>query len=417
MAPVTVARVIDVVGVAATGVESLETGARALVSEATLVVGSPRLLRLLPPDPTQARRPLPSPLRAGLPALLRDGGHRRVVVLASGDPLVSGIGTTLIELLGAEAVRIHPAPSSVALARARMRWSAEQSMVLSLVSTPVSAVRRHLTPDARIVVLSAGPQTPGELALELVEAGWPDAVLTVLGDLGAESESIRTSDAGSWEVGSWEAGPEVPRLNVVAIQLPREHTAYGGSPGLPDDAFDHDGQITKREVRAGALAALRPMPGQLLWDLGAGAGSVGIEWARSADRARVVAVERNSERSALISRNAQALGVPHIQVVHGDTELVTNADHGLPDPDAVFVGGGASTTVIEAAWAALRPHGRIVVHAVTLETEAIALEAFRRHGGELRRITIERVQPLGSHLSWTPARPVVQWSCTKEGLT
>lgn len=405
-------RVIDVVGVAATGVESLDAVARGLLDQAQVVVGSPRLLALLPPDSTQVLRPLPSPLRAGLPALLGEFGDQRVVVLATGDPLVSGIGTTLVELFGADAIRIHPAPSSVALARARMRWSAEQAIVLSLVSTPVSAIRRYLTPEARIVVLSAGPQTPGELALELVDAGWPDAVLTVLGDLGAATESSRTSTAVAWD-----PGPEVPRLNVVAVALPREHAAYGSSPGLPDEAFQHDGQLTKREVRTAALAALRPMPGQVLWDLGAGAGSVAIEWARSVDRAKVLAVERDSDRAARIARNAAALGVPHVQVVHSDTELVANPGHGLPDPDAVFVGGGATAEVVEAAWSALRPHGRIVVHAVTLETEAIALAAFRAHGGELRRITIERALPLGSHLSWTPARPVVQWSCTKEGLT
>lgn len=404
------ARVIEVVGVAATGVESLDPTARALVEQARVVVGSPRLLALLPAHPTQTRRPLPSPLRAGLPTLFSELGEHGIVVLATGDPMVSGIGTTLVDLLGAHAVRIHPAPSSVALARARMRWSAEQSTVLSLVSSPVAAIRRLLTPDARVVVLSAGPQTPGELAHELARAGWPDATLTVLGDLGTAGESLRTSTAGGWD-----EGPSVPRLNVVAVHLPSGHAAYGAAPGLPDDAFEHDGQLTKREVRAAALATLRPLPGQLLWDLGAGAGSVGIEWARAADRAKTIAVERDPDRAARIARNAVALGVPNLQVVHGATDLVIAPDHGLPDPDAVFVGGGASTAVVEAAWGALRPHGRIVLHAVTLETEAIAVAAFRAHGGELRRLSVERVEPLGHHLSWTPARPVVQWSCTKEG--
>ncbi|WP_230208880.1 precorrin-6y C5,15-methyltransferase (decarboxylating) subunit CbiE [Nostocoides sp. HKS02] len=402
---------IEVVGVAACGVESMEPTARALVEQARVVVGSPRLLGLLPAHPTQTRLPLPSPLRAGLPDLVSGLGEEGVVVLATGDPMVSGIGTTLVDLLGADAVRIHPALSSVALARARMRWSAEQSTVLSLVSTPVAAIRRLLSPDARIVVLSAGPQTPGELAHELVAAGWPDGSLTVLGDLGTEGESLRRSTAADWD-----DGPSVPRLNVVAVHLPGEHAAYGMTAGLPDEAFEHDGQLTKREIRAAALATLRPMPGQLLWDLGAGAGSVGIEWARAADRARTIAVERDPDRAARIARNAVALGVPGIRVVQGETDLVTAADHGLPDPDAVFVGGGASTGVVDAAWGALRPHGRIVLHAVTLDTEAIAVAAFRAHGGELRRLSVERAEPLGHHLSWTPARPVVQWSCTKEGL-
>jgi precorrin-6Y C5,15-methyltransferase (decarboxylating) len=420
-----VARVIDVVGVPAAGLESLDEPTRALVRQAPVVVGSPRLLALLPPHEPQhdeqRRLAWPSPLRAGLPALFREVGTDQVVVLATGDPLLSGVGATLVEVLGAEVVRIHPAVSSVALARARMRWSAEQSTVVSLVSTPASAVRRHLAPAARLVILSAGAKTPGEVAAELVDAGWPQAEVTVLGALGSSTESTHGGSAAEWlDSGAPAGAPQpsaVPPLNIVAVRLPEEHAAYGTTPGLPTSAFDHDGQVTKSEVRAAALAALRPMPGQLLWDLGAGAGSVGIEWARAAHRARTIAVERNPERAERIRRNAAALGVPQLEVVQAGTDLVTTPGHGLPRPDAVFVGGGASEPVIAAAWEALRPYGRMVVHAVTLETEALAVAAFREHGGELRRLTVERAEPLGAHLSWTPARPVVQWSCTKQGPT
>ena len=410
----TVARVIDVVGVAASGLESLDEPTRALVLQAPVVIGSPRLLTLLPDvgDSRQRRLPWPSPLRAGLPALFEEVGADGVVVLATGDPLLSGVGTTLVEVLGATVVRIHPAVSSVALARARMRWSAEQTTVVSLVSTPASAVRRHLAPDARVVILSASAKTPGEVAAELVDAGWPGVEMTVLGALGSPDESTHTALAADWVAG--QELPEPPALNVVALRLPAEHAAYGTTPGLPTSAFEHDGQVTKSEVRAAALAALRPLPGQLLWDLGAGAGSVGIEWARAAHRARTIAVERHAERAERIRRNAAALGVPHVEVIQAQADLVTTPAHGLPRPDAVFVGGGASDQVIAAAWDALRSHGRIVVHAVTLETEAVVVAAFREHGGELRRLTVERAEALGSHLSWTPARPVVQWSCTKE---
>jgi precorrin-6Y C5,15-methyltransferase (decarboxylating) len=409
-----VARVIDVVGVPAAGLESLDESTRALMLQAKVVVGSPRLLALLPHDERQhddqqRRLAWPSPLRDGLPALFEEVGTDGIVVLATGDPLLSGVGTTLVEVLGAEVVRIHPAVSSVALARARMRWSAEQSSVLSLVSTPASTVRRHLAPGARLVILSAGAKTPAEVAAQLVDAGWPQAEVTVLADLGSSTESAQSSSATEW----LGCGDLVPPLNIVAVRLPEEHAAYGTTPGLPTSAFDHDGQVTKSEVRAAALAALRPMPGQLLWDLGAGAGSVGIEWARAAQRARTIAVERNPERAERIRRNAAELGVPRLQVVEADTDLVTTPAHGLPSPDAVFVGGGASEQVIAAAWEALRPYGRLVVHAVTLETEALAVAAFREHGGELRRLTVERAEPLGAHLSWTPARPVVQWACTK----
>lgn len=410
------ARVIDVVGVTAAGLESLDEATRALVLQARTVVGSARLLALLPDvddsASSQQRTPWPAPLRAGLSALFEEVGTDGVVVLATGDPLLSGVGTTLVEVLGASVVRIHPAVSSVALARARMLWSAEQTTVVSLVSTPVSAIRRYLVPEARLVVLSSSAKTPGELAAELLDAGWPEAEMTVLGALGTADESARTAPATDWvrEVSL----SEQPPLNIVAVRLPAEHAAYGTTPGLPIDAFEHDGQVTKSEVRAAALAALRPLPGQLLWDLGAGAGSVGIEWARAAQRARTIAVERHAERAERIRRNATVLGVPHVEVIEAETDLVTTAAHGLPRPDAVFVGGGASEQVIAAAWEALRPYGRIVVHAVTLETEAMAVAAFRQHGGELRRLAVERAEALGTHLSWTPARPVVQWSCTKE---
>jgi precorrin-6Y C5,15-methyltransferase (decarboxylating) len=300
-----------------------------------------------------------------------------------------------------------------------MRWSDEQSTVVSLVSTPASAVRRHLAPGARLVILSAGATTPGEVAAQLVDAGWPQAEVTVLGALGTSAESTQSGSAAEWlEVGDpAQQLTVVPPLNIVAVRLPEVHAAYGTTPGLPTSAFEHDGQVTKSEVRAAALAALRPMPGQLLWDLGAGAGSVGIEWARGAQRARTIAVERNPERVERIRRNAAALGVPQLEVVQAGTDLVTTPAHGLPRPDAVFVGGGASKQVIAAAWEALRPYGRLVVHAVTVETEALVIAAFREHGGELRRLTVERAEPLGAHLSWTPARPVVQWSCTKQGPT
>lgn len=425
----TVARVIDVVGVPAAGLESLDETTRALVLQAKVVVGSPRLLALLPRDEPQhhdqRRVTWPSPLRAGLPALFdnvfEEVRSDQIVVLATGDPLLSGVGTTLVEVLGADVVRIHPAVSSVALARARMRWPGEQSTVVSLVSTPASAVRRHLVPGARLVILSAGAKTPGEVSAQLVDAGWPQAEVTVLGALGTSAESTQSRSATEWlGCGDLDSGDPaqqltaVPPLNIVAVLLPEEHAAYGTTPGLPTSAFEHDGQVTKSEVRAAALAALRPMPGQLLWDLGAGAGSVGIEWARAEPRARTIAVERNPERAERIRRNAAALGVPQLQVIQAGTDLVTTPAHGLPRPDAVFVGGGASEQVIAAAWEALRPYGRLVVHAVTVETEALAVAAFREHGGELRRLTVERAEPLGAHLSWTPARPVVQWSCTKE---
>jgi precorrin-6Y C5,15-methyltransferase (decarboxylating) len=402
--------VIDVVGVPAEGLAALGPRQHDLVRQARTLVGSPRLLGLLPEHGYAAvRLPWPTPLLAGLPDLLAAVGSDGVVVLATGDPLRSGIGSTLIRLLGPPAVRIHPAVSSVALARARLGWSAEQTEVISLVSAPVAGLGRLLAPGARIVALSAGARTPVEIGRWLTEQGCGASRLVVLGDLGTDAETRLESTADDLAAAAGARG--IPALNVVAIEVTPDARVPGPSPGRPDDDFEHDGQLTKREFRALALAALRPLPGQLLWDLGAGSGSVGIEWCLAAPRARALAVERDPQRAARIERNAAAYGVA-VTVVAAPTQDALAQPR--PAPDAVFVGGGASVEVIDTAWAALRPGGRIVVHAVTLGTEALAVAAHAAHGGELRRVTVERAQPLGSALSWTPARPIVQWSAIKE---
>lgn len=401
---------IDVVGMPAEGPDGLSAALRERVCQARTLVGSTRLLGLVPPVAGQTRRPWPSPMLPALPGLLAEVGTADVVVLATGDPLLSGVGTTLVRLLGPEAVRVHPAVSSVVLARARMGWSAEETVVVSLVSAPPAALVPHIAPGARIVALSAGARTPERVAATLVEAGCGRAALTVLGDLGASGESRACWTAE--ELLATAPSQDGPALNVVAVEIPSDARAAGTSPGLPDEAFEHDGQLTKRELRALALAALRPLPGRLLWDLGAGAGSVGIEWALHDPRCRTVAVERSAERADRIGRNALALGAVHVDVVRAD---VLDALPGLARPDAVFVGGGAGGPLLDAAWAALHPGGRLVAHAVTLETEQLLHAAYGQHGGALTRVSVERAEPLGRHLSWTPARPVVQWAVTKEG--
>lgn len=401
------ARVIEVVGVQAGGVPSLPGELRDLVHSAAVVVGSPRLLETLPDRPGQRQVAWPRPMLPGLDELLDHlrSGPQPVVVLATGDPLDSGIGTTLIRRLGTERVRIHPAVGSVALARARMGWSTSQADVLSLVTTPAYAVRALLTPGRRVLLLSADDTTPAAVAHELDRAGWPEARLTVLGALGTDQESRR-----ELSVAEAQDAADLPRLNIVAVELPERGTTVGTAAGRPDEQYENDGQLTKREVRACAIAALRPAPGQLLWDLGAGAGSIGIEWALHHQRCRVIAVERDAERADRIERNAQAAGATGVVVEVGTTARVIGR---LPRPHAVFVGGGADDETIRAAWSALHPGGRLVVHTVTLDTEQIAVAACRRYGGELRRISVERAEPLGRYLSWTPARPVVQWSATK----
>ncbi len=392
---------IVVVGIGADGWAGLGEPARETVLAADIVIGGPRHLDLLPALESQQRHSWPSPLRAGLPALLDGLAGQRVVALASGDPLLSGVGSTLIELFGAERVTVIPAVSSVMLARARLGWPAESAAVIR--SADVHAVLRELAPGRRVLVLSSDETTPGQLAALLTERGYGASRMVVLGDLGGAAETRVETTVATF------AGA-APRLNVVALELAGP-PASGWVAGLPDDAYDHDGQLTKRDLRAAALARLSPAPGQLLWDVGAGAGSVGIEWMRAHPTCRAIAVEANDTRAQRISDNARNLGVPALQVVRGAAPQVL-AD--LPAPDVVFIGGGLSRAgVLAACLAALAPGGRLVAHGVTLETEALLAAAYREHGGELAPIQVEHAPPLGSFAGWTPGRAVTQWALTR----
>lgn len=403
-----VTSLISVVGIGADGWEGLSPHGRQAVRGAEVVLGGRRHLTMLPPV-TATTVPWPSPLLERLPGLLEEYAGRRVVVLASGDPLVSGIGTTLIALLGADAVEVIPTVSSVSLARARMGWSAESVDVVSVVGRDPRVLTRLVTPGRRLIVLSSDGATPAALAQLLVELGYGSSPMTVLSDLGSAAERRRDLPAAAW------CAEESPRLNVVCIQATPDRADVPLHPavaGLDDDAFEHDGQLTKRDLRASALSRLRPVPGQLLWDVGAGAGSVGIEWMRTDPRCRAVAVEADADRAARIGRNAARLGVPALDVCQG---RAPEALADLPRPDAVFVGGGASRPgVLDRCWDALAAGGRMVVHAVTLETEQLLVERFRRHGGELTRLSVEQAEPIGTFTGWSPARPVVQWAATKK---
>lgn len=388
---------VVVVGIGAEGFASLSPSSQALVSDAAVLWGGSRHLSLVPPVDGQERVPWPSPLAAGLPSLLASYAGRSVVALASGDPLVSGIATTLLDL--GVSVRVVPAVSSVALARARMGWSSSSHAVVTVVGRSISTVLRECAPGRRVLVLSSDSSTPAALASLLTSSGWGDSRLTVLGDLGSPTESSVSGVASSWS-------SESSALNVVAIEVAGSGLA-SWAPGLPDSAYENDGQLTKRDLRASALARLMPAPGQLLWDVGAGAGSVGIEWMRAHPTCRTIAIESSPERAARIARNASALGVPDLQVVEG---RAPDALAGLPAPDAIFIGGGATREgVLGTCLAVLKPGGRLVVHGVTLETETLLAHAYADHGGELTRISVETAEPIGAFTGWTPARAVTQW--------
>ena len=398
-----------VVGIGADGWPGLPQASRAALGAAEVLVGGRRQLGLVPEIPGQDRRPWPSPLLPALPGLLTEWAGRSVAVLASGDPLLSGIGTTLIDLLGADRVRVLPAVSSVSLAAARLGWAFGSYEVITVVGRDPAAVLRVASPGRRVIVLSTDGTTPSIIAALLTGVGYGPSRLTVLSDLGSAQEARFDAAAANFP-----ADP-MPALNLVALTcLPDPGTALlPAVGGLPDDAFEHDGQLTKRDVRASALARLGPTPGQLLWDVGAGAGSVGIEWLRTDPRCRAIAIERDSVRAARIGHNAARLGVPDLTVITG---AAPDALADLPRPDAVFVGGGATAPeVLETCWQALGPGGRLVVHGVTLETEELLLARHREMGGELVRLSVDRVEPIGRFRGWSPARPIVQWSIVTSG--
>ncbi|GAA3600760.1 bifunctional cobalt-precorrin-7 (C(5))-methyltransferase/cobalt-precorrin-6B (C(15))-methyltransferase [Marihabitans asiaticum] len=391
---------LTVVGLGARGWQDADGEARTVLASADVLVGADRLLATVPDVAGQRRLGWPSPLREGLPRLLEAASGQRVVALASGDPFVSGIGTTLVDLLGPGRVEVLPAVSSLALARAELGWSAESCAVVSVVGRAAERVLRELAPGRRVLVLSSDETTPDSVAALLVRAGYGQSAMHVLGDLGSPEQTRADTTAQHW------SGPG-PRLHVIGLELAGP-LHVGWATGLPDDAYEHDGQLTKRDLRASALARLSPVPGALLWDVGAGAGSIGIEWMRAHPTCRAVAVEAHPERAARIARNAAALGVPDLEVVEG---RAPDDLAGLAVPDAIFVGGGASAPgVLDRCLDALGPGGRLVVHGVTLETERELATRYAALGGELVRVAVESAAPIGSFTGWTPQRAVTQWS-------
>jgi precorrin-6B C5,15-methyltransferase / cobalt-precorrin-6B C5,C15-methyltransferase len=396
---------VTVVGIGADGWAGLTDAARDALRAAAAIAGSGRQLALLP-ELGARRVPLPSPLLEHLDHLLRD--NPGLCLLASGDPMLNGIGATLARRLGADRLRIVPAVSSVALACARLGWPEHEVTVVSLVARPPETVLAALQPGARLLVLCRDSSTPALAAKLMTAAGWGASELTVLEQLGGPAERVSAVQLAS------ELTTEgFDDLCVLAV-TPRPGPGARATtrvPGLPDGAYESDGQLTRRELRALALAALGPGPGQLLWDVGAGSGSVGIEWMRADPLARAIAVEARPDRSARASRNATGLGVPALEVVTGSAP---DALAGLPDPDAVFVGGGITAAgVLDACWQRLRPGGRLVAHAVTMESETVLHRWQQAEGGQLVRMAVSYAEPLGGFTTWRPALPVTQWQVTR----
>lgn len=395
--------VVTVVGIGADGWAGLTDAARAAIVDAEVVLGARRQLELVGGRTTAEPVAWPSPMLPQLAGFLDGFAGRRMVALASGDPMLYGLGATLARVLGPERIEVLGHPSSVSLACARLGWPVDDVEIVSAVGRPLARLRRALASGRRILVLSADATTPAAVAALLADAGFGASEITLLEQLGGPRERRVDGTAGDWQ------HPPGDPLNVVAVRL-LGGDGLGEVTGLPDDAYRHDGQLTKREVRAITLAHLAPRPGELLWDVGAGCGSIGIEWMRAHPSCTAVAIESEAERAALISENAAALGVPGLRVVVGRApETLT----GLPDPDVVFVGGGLTRDgVLPACLGALRPGGRIVANAVTVESEAVLAAAHAAHGGQLVRVSVARAGPVGGFTGWRPAMPVTIWTAT-----
>lgn len=397
---------ITVVGIGADGWAGLGDSARAAIVGADTIVGSARQLALLP-DIDATPRPWPSPIDPLVDELVTNDTGGAVCVLASGDPMLHGIGATLARRLGPDRLTVHPHPSALALACARLGWPETDVELVSAVGRPPEVVVALLQPSRRIVTYVAGADGAASVARVLRERGFGPSRFVVMEQLGGDAERIVDTSADAW--GDSPADP----LHSVAIECRAEPGArvLARSPGLPDCAYESDGQLTKWAVRAVSLAALRPGPGLLLWDVGAGSGSIGIEWLRVEPRARAIAIECNAPRAERIAANALRLGVPALSVREGQAPAALD---GLEQPDAIFVGGGVSAAgLLAACWEALRPGGRIVANAVTLEGERALQAARADHGGSLMRLDVSRAEPIGGFEAWRAQRSVTQWSAEK----
>ncbi|MEU6974665.1 precorrin-6y C5,15-methyltransferase (decarboxylating) subunit CbiE [Streptomyces sp. NPDC046371] len=399
---------ISVVGIGADGWDGLPEASRRTLRAAEVLIGGPRQLDLLPAaDCPGTRVAWPTPLLPAVPGLLAAHEGRRVTVLASGDPMFYGIGRTLARAVGPDRLRVLPHPSSVSYACARLGWPLEATETVSLVARPLDALTSRLHDGRRLLLLGEDADSPARVAALLRERGWGGTRIRVLEQLGSARERLLDGTAAQWP------HERTDPLHVIALDCVRdpETLRLGVTPGLPDEAYEHDGQLTKRYVRAATLAALAPAPGELLWDIGGGSGSIGIEWTRAHRDCRAVAVERSAERAARIARNAAALGVPGLRVV---TAAAPAGLAELPTPDAVFIGGGLTAPgLLDACWDALPAGGRLVANTVTMESEALLAERYRRHGGELIRLAVAAAVPVGGFTGWRQAMPVTQWSVTK----
>lgn len=394
---------LHIVGIGDNGLDSLTSATRAVVESAEVIIGAARHHELT--EGLSAERiNWPSPFDA-LVEQLRSLSGKRVVVFATGDPLWFSVGARIGREIDPAEITYHPQLSAFQLASARMGWSLADVETLTVHGRPVEQMIAFIQPHQKLLILTTGAETPAQIAEFLTSRGFGQSKMSVLAHMGGADEARFDGRAVDWS-------HDVPAFNTLAVEciaapdaalLPRV-------PGLPDALFTSDGTMTKREVRAATLGKLMPMRGALLWDIGAGSGSVAIEWMRAARYARAIGIEPRADRRAMAGENALALGTPRLEIIAG---TAPDALSGLEAPDAIFIGGGMSEEVFAAAWEALKPLGRLVSNAVTLESEAVLTQLHKTYGGDLVRLCVQRAEPVGRLTGWRPAMPVTQWSLIK----
>ena len=394
---------LHIVGIGEDGMEGLVPATRAVVEAAEIIIGGDRH-HTLAQNLTAERLAWPHPFDA-LISTIEGLRGRRVVILATGDPLWFSVGARIGRAIDPAEIIYHPQLSAFQLAAARMGWSLPDVETLTVHGRPVEQMIAFIQPDARLLVLTTGAETPAQIARFLADRGFGQSKMTVLAAMGGKDEARFDGLAATWD-------HVVPAFNTLAVECVAAPDAalLPRVPGLADDLFQSDGTMTKQEVRAATVAKLMPMRGALLWDIGTGCGSVAIEWMRAARYARAIGIEPRADRRAMAAANALALGAPKLELIEG---MVPAALDGLPSPDAIFIGGGLSRETFDAAWTALRPLGRLVANAVTLESEAVLIALHKQYGGDLVKLSIHRAEPVGRMTGWRPSMPVTQWSLVK----
>lgn len=397
---------LSIVGINEDGIQGLSAIARCLFEQAEVIIGGDRHLAMLPPDDPRHKIVWTSPISTTIAEIIQRRGQS-ICVLASGDPMCYGIGVTLTRQIPIEEITIIPAPSTFSLACAKLGWSLTEVETLSLCGRPAALLQSYIYPGAKLLILSEGKDTPAIVAEILTKGGYSGSRITVLERLGGIHQRIITGVAVSWDE------TEIAALNAIAVECIADDgvISLARVPGLPDTAYHHDGQLTKREVRAVTLSTLAPTPGELLWDIGAGCGSIGIEWMRTHPRCRAIAIEQNTARLSYIADNAAALGTPHLQIIAGKSPHILKD---LPTPDAIFIGGGVTAEgLFDACWSALRPGGKLVANVVTVEGEQTLFQWYKKVAGSFTRIAIQRAEPIGKFLGWRAMSPVTQWIAIK----